>query len=327
MKAPQFWTYGSRSLAQTALLPFSCLYNSISSKRANKRAQYKARIPVICIGNLIMGGAGKTPTAIAIAQELILQGKKVVFLSRGYGGSEEGPVLVEDHSVQQVGDEPLLLKQTAPVCISKDRVKGAKFCEEQGFDVILMDDGFQNPALHKDCSLLIIDGGYGHGNEKVFPAGPLREDLESGLKRADGIIMIGSDETNCLVRVRALSPDIQTQRALIQADPRPELMGQKVIAFAGIGRPKKFYQTAKEMGCQLCATVDYKDHHHFSEKDLKQLRDLSAQLKAQLITTEKDWVRLPKEMQKEVEFLKISLAWQPGTVLNRIFSVFEETAT
>ncbi|WP_240796843.1 tetraacyldisaccharide 4'-kinase [Terasakiella sp. SH-1] len=292
----------------------------MTTRRANQEARGQASAPVICIGNLTMGGAGKTPTAMAIAALLKQQGKTPFFLSRGYGGSLSGPVIVDDHGAEQVGDEPLLLKQIAPVCVSHDRVAGADLCVRQGADVIIMDDGFQNPHLYKDMSLLVVDGGYGHGNEKVFPAGPLREKLASGLKRAHGVIMIGTDQTNSCERIQAVSSNIPLMKADIQVEDRADLAGQKVVAFAGIGRPGKFFDTVQRLGCIICETVSFADHHPYSLKELIALQEQGERYGAKLLTTQKDWVRLPEEMRKHVDYVKISLVWQDQDVVKALLA-------
>lgn len=321
MRAPKFWEYGSKSLRSTCLLPIAHIYNTISSRRAQKKPIWRASIPVLCIGNLIMGGAGKTPSAIALAKEFIAQGKKPYFLSRGYGGTLKGPLIVSGHSPIEVGDEPLLLSKTAPVCVSHDRIDGAKACIAAGANMIIMDDGFQNPNLHKDLSILIIDGGYGHGNEKTFPAGPLREQLSSGLKRAGACIIIGKDKTQSALRLKAIAPDLPIFQAHIKADVRPDLVNTKVFAFAGIGRPEKFYTTLKDMGCELVGEKSFPDHHFFSDKEIINLQNLAKNTDATLITTEKDWLRLPEKIQNQVDHIKITLEWDDKDMLNPIIDL------
>jgi tetraacyldisaccharide 4'-kinase len=320
MKAPKFWAYGSNDLCIRCLSPFAALYGALTTKRAQNPAKWHAPIPLICIGNLIMGGAGKTPTAIAVAQELITQGMKPFFLSRGYGGTLKGPLLVDGHTAAEVGDEPLLLLKTAPVCIAHDRILGAKLCVEAGADIIIMDDGFQNPSLHKDLSILVIDGGYGHGNEKVFPAGPLRESLLNGLKRAHACVMIGRDETQTIPRLSALRPNLKLLQAHIKVQNQNDLPKTKIIAFAGIGRPEKFFNTLKNIGANVVSSLSFSDHHYFSETDIKHLQTLAKQNKAELITTEKDWLRLPPSFQTDVKELKITLEWEDKDMLKTVLS-------
>jgi len=320
MQAPDFWEYGEGYLESLLLSPLSFLYGKITTKRACKPASWKAPVPVVCIGNLIMGGAGKTPTAIAIAKFLKKQGKSPFFLSRGYGGSLEGPVIVSNHPSHKVGDEPLLLSQTAPVCVSKDRIAGAKLCIEKGADIIIMDDGFQNPYLHKDISILVIDGGYGHGNERVFPAGPLREPIKEGLKRAHGVVVIGEDKTDTISKIKKFAPALPILRASIVPEKWDNSKQTDVVAFAGIGRPEKFYNTLKNMGLTVHEKHDFTDHHPFTAEDVEMLQKSALMHNARLITTEKDWVRLPQKGMHNIKVVKISLAWQGEGMLKPVFN-------
>jgi len=318
MKAPKFWTYGSNRLSATCLSPLAFIYEAVTAKRPLQKPSWHAPVPVICIGNLIMGGAGKTPTAIAVAQELIAKGKKPFFLSRGYGGSLKGPVIINTQSATEVGDEPLLLAKTAPVCVSSDRIEGAKVCVEAGCDIIIMDDGYQNPSLHKDISILVIDGGYGHGNEKIFPAGPLRESMQNGLKRAQACIIIGVDKTQTVQRINKIMPDLPILQAHIEPIERSNPAPTKVLAFAGIGRPEKFFNTLDDLGCEVVMAIPFADHHFFSKTDIKNLQTLAQKFNAQLITTEKDWLRLPADFKNQVNQLKIMLEWDNKDMLNPI---------
>lgn len=319
MKAPKFWSYGKDGLLARLLSPFGAIYGHQTHKRALKKAVFKADIPVVCIGNLTMGGAGKTPTAMAICKMLKEQGRNPFFLSRGFGGAESGPVMVDAQTAQQVGDEPLLLKQVAPVCISHDRPLGAKMCQEQGADVIIMDDGYQNPHLHKDLSFVVIDGGFGHGNERTFPAGPLREPIETGLNRADGIIFIGADQTDCKSRIKEKYPDLAILSGAIVAEDRPDLVGEKVLAFAGIARPEKFYDTLRQLGADVVETQSFDDHHLFRAGEIDALIQTASQLEARLITTQKDHVRLDPSVRSSIDFIKITLDFAAPDMLHAFF--------
>jgi len=318
--APEFWAYGKKSPWPFLLSPLGAVYNIATSRRAVKTPRYKAPIPVICIGNLIMGGAGKTPTAMAVARYLKSLGMNPYFLSRGFGGHMKGPLIVGPHGTHEVGDEPLLLKQIAPVCVSADRVAGAKLCVKKGADVIIMDDGFQNPHLHKDLSLVVVDGGYGHGNGKVFPAGPLRETLKSGLKRADAVVLIGEDKTGAVARMKQVVSDLPILRAYIKPEERDGIEGRRLVAFAGIGRPEKFFETLAEMGGDVVEAVSFPDHHPFVKDDIKVLKDKAKDRQAILMTTEKDFMRLPKEFSQGVDIIKISLVWEGEDVLKPVFA-------
>lgn len=320
MKAPKFWEFGQYSLCGALLTPFGAFYNLVTRARAHKEPQWSAPIPVICIGNLTMGGAGKTPTALAVVAYLIAQGRKPFFLSRGYGGQLSGPVMVTDQTSHDVGDEPLLLAQYAPVCVSHDRVAGAKLCVEQGADVIVMDDGYQNPHLKKDLSLVVVDGGYGHGNEKVFPAGPLRESLESGLARANAVVLIGDDVTGAWDRISSVRKDLPILKARISAQERSDIQDGAYVAFAGIARPQKFFDTLAALGGTIKATKSYPDHYAYHSVDIEELQAQAMAHQAKLITTEKDAVRLPASVRVNVDTLKITLVFEGEDVLKPVLS-------
>lgn len=316
MKQPAFWQHTGFSLPALCLSPFAWLYQTISHRRSARAPRYKASCPVICIGNITMGGAGKTPTARAIANLLQEQGRNPVFLSRGYGGQIKNPTMVNaQHSATDVGDEPLLLARTAPVCIAADRVAGAKFCEAQGFDCIIMDDGFQNPDLHKDLSLLVIDGGFGQGNGRLFPAGPLRESFSHALKRSHALVCIGTDQT------QLLSAPLAATLPLFSAHITPEtafLGDGPWLAFAGLARPEKFFTTLQQNGHTLVKTMSFPDHYAFKTKDLENLKAEADSLKARLVTTEKDAMRLPAEFLKHVSLYSIHLTWQNTEALKTL---------
>lgn len=303
MRSPSFWyppstpTLGDRVLSYL-LAPFAALYSAGALIRQRMVVPERISVPVICIGNFTAGGAGKTPTAIAIAQRLETNGETPHFVSRGYGGQEAGPVRVdaERHSSTDVGDEPLLLSRHGPTWVSQDRIAGALAAERAGASVVLLDDGFQNPALHKDLSLLVVDTGAGIGNGSVLPAGPLREPIAAALKRTHGIVALGTDALPIDLARRAEETSIPVFRATLQPDDEvgASLTGDKWVAFAGIGRPEKFFSTLRGMGAILIQTRPFPDHHPFSEKDAQALLDLAGREEARLITTEKDAVRLQK---------------------------------
>jgi tetraacyldisaccharide 4'-kinase len=261
------------------LSPLGAFYG-LAARIRNKTARPEhVRVPVICIGNVTMGGAGKTPIALAIAERLIEQGEKVHFLSRGYRRTSQGTVRVDPaaHTVAEVGDEPLLLARLAPTWVSADRVAGAKAAADAGASVIIMDDGFQNPYLAKDFSVLVIDAGVGTGNGHVFPAGPLRE--EAGDGRA----------------ARAMARGTPVYRSIAKPVPQePSFAGAQVLAFSGIGRPEKFYETLRGLGADIVATQDFPDHHAFTDREASRLMVRAHECDAHLVTTEKDAIRLAR---------------------------------
>lgn len=313
MKPPAFWDRNDRWLP--LLAPLSYLYTQAGRLRFRYTKSIRADVPVICIGNLTVGGAGKTPTAIAIGQLLKKRGVHAFFISRGYGGERTEPLLVNPHvhSASEVGDEPLLLARHLPTIVAADRVAGAKLAVANGARAIILDDGFQNPRLAKDLSLLVIDGGYGLGNGKILPAGPLREAPEDALPRADAIVLINSKGPPPL----ALPEDLTLLRATtVPSGDIASLKGKEVVAFCGIARPEKFFSMLEEAGIRLSETVTFGDHHPYSHTELEGLlaRDLP------LITTAKDAVRLTKGMRARLSVLDISVEFEDKAALDTLLS-------
>ncbi len=298
MQAPKYW-YPKRKdtvpLEARALWPFALLYRLGARMRRMMTKPEAGDVPIICVGNLTLGGTGKTPTVAALALMLKEMGRKPMILSRGHGGASKGPLRVDPelHSAAEVGDEPLLLSRVAPVIVARDRPAGAQLAAEEGADVILMDDGFQNPTIVKDFSIVVVDGRRFFGNGQVFPAGPLRERVRKGLARADALLIMGGDPS------LPLPPELEafegpTFRATLKPQVEPALLdGVKVLAFAGIGSPAKFFRTVKALGARVMGEVSFPDHHPYTESDLRNLKRRAQDLEADLVTTEKDTVRLP----------------------------------
>ena len=302
------------------LQPLACAWTLAGRAKRRVVRPVRVPVPVICIGNPVAGGAGKTPVAIALARALVGRGIAVHILTRGYGGRQSGPLRVDPsrHGFADVGDEALLLAREAPTWVSRDRVKGARAAVDGGARVILMDDGFQNPSLHKDVSLLVIDGGYGFGNGHVMPAGPLREPLDDGLARADGAILIGADETGI---AETLARTLPLHRARFVPEAGGEdLQGRAVVAFAGIGRPEKFFATLKGLGAAIKATRAFADHHSYTPDEIMRLVEEARAADAEPITTEKDAVRLPPEARAMVRVLKVALAWDDPASPDRLLA-------
>jgi tetraacyldisaccharide 4'-kinase len=233
--------------------------------------------------------------------------KNVHFISRGYGGKYHGSLGVdpEKHGVQDVGDEALLLAQKRPSWVAKDRVQAAKSAQAAGADVIIMDDGFQNPGLVKDFSLLVVDGSYGFGNQRLIPAGPLREPIDVGVVRANAVIIVNEDNYGIRDTIKDDTPIFSAN--MLPSELNDNLEEQKVIAFAGIGRPEKFHATLSRMGAEVSRMFNFADHHVFTKKELKQLRMLADEEDALLVTTAKDAVRLPAEFREEVSVVAVEL--------------------
>ncbi|HKO07328.1 MAG TPA: tetraacyldisaccharide 4'-kinase, partial [Alphaproteobacteria bacterium] len=250
MRAPEFWHHRESSVAAW-LSPLGELYDAAGRLRSLLAHPVRLERPVICVGNLTAGGAGKTPVALALAAWLQARGLKPHFLTRGYGGSSPGPLSVDPakHGFRQVGDEALLLAAQAPTWVARDRPAAARCALANGAELIIMDDGLQNPSLAKDLSLLVVDGGYGFGNGRVMPAGPLRETLERALARVQAVVLIGSDEYRLSGLLEARVPLLKAQ--LVAWESERVLAGKRILAFAGIGRPAKFFATLEALGAVL----------------------------------------------------------------------------
>jgi len=291
-----FWWYRKAGVLASALSPLAALYGRLAGSRMAKSKAYRSKLPVICIGNFTSGGGGKTPTAIAVATLLKTMGKSPAFLTRGYGGAAKGPVRVEGQSAETVGDEPLLLAEVAPTVVAADRVAGAKAIEASDAEIIVMDDGFQNPSLAKTLSLIVVDAGSGLGNGLVIPAGPLRAPLAGQIARADALAVIGEgNKAASLIETfeRAGKPVL---KAKIEPDCDPRWLGvMPVIGFAGIARPGKFFATLRGNGARLVESHAFPDHHKFKERQARRLLTEADAHKAMLVTTAKDWARLPSD--------------------------------
>jgi tetraacyldisaccharide 4'-kinase len=294
MREPAFW-WRNAGRAAALLAAASAVYAAFAVRRM-RRTGRRVGIPVLCVGNFTLGGAGKTPTALALAKILLEQGERPFFLSRGYGGRLSGPVQVDAtlHHAPDIGDEPLLLARLAPTIVAHDRVAGAEMARAAGGTVIVMDDGFQNPALHKDASLVVVDSRRGIGNRRVFPAGPLRAPLEQQIQRTDAILVVGEDDLPAELATETRSRNIPVFRGRFEPDREAvaAFTSQKVLAFAGIGDPDKFFATVEDSGIQVSARQAFPDHHRYTPADAAILLRRAEQDRLILLTTEKDFVRL-----------------------------------
>jgi len=283
------------------LAPLGMVYGAVAAWRM-ARPGPAAGIPVLCVGNLTVGGAGKTPTAMAVAQLLLDAGRRPFMLSRGYGGRLAGPVLVDPatHRAADVGDEPLLLARIAPTIVARDRVAGAQAARAAGADVIVMDDGFQNPSLRKDASLVVIDGLRGAGNGHVFPAGPLRAPLKAQLARADALLVLGDPWG--VGQVLAAAPELRMFHGRLEPDAQTlaALRTRPVLAFAGIGDPEKFFATLTGADVEVRSRQAFPDHHRYSRADAADLIARAERDGLTLVTTEKDLARMGGEGELRV---------------------------
>jgi len=318
MRAPEFWQH--RSALSAALAPAAALYDQLGALRRTLATPYRASVPVICVGNLVAGGAGKTPVVQKLAERLA--GAHI--LSRGYGGSLAGPVRVDParHNFREVGDEPLLLAETAPTWIARDRAAGARAAIAAGATAILMDDGLQNLGLAQDLSLMVVDGGYGFGNRLVMPAGPLRESIGRGIARAHAAVLIGEDRHGIGDLLAGRLPVI---RATLEPTSNAAWRGRKVIAFAGIGRPEKFFETLESLGADIVARAPFPDHYPYGLAELQPLMDKAAAANAAVVTTAKDWVRLPGAIRTPIEVLPVQLSWSSAADIAQIDRLLDKT--
>ena len=294
MRAPAFWWREERTIASTLAAPAAAVYGAIATARL-KRPGERVGVPVVCVGNPTLGGAGKTPTALAVVKLLIAAGERPVLLSRGYGGALAGPLAIDPrrHRADDVGDEPLLLARVAPTIIARDRLAGARAARDAAASVIVMDDGFQNPALVKDVAILVVDGRRGIGNGRVIPAGPLRAPLARQLERAHAMMIVGEGPGAALAANAAQAHGLALFRAHLEPDANAiaALKGRQVLAFAGIGDPEKFFATLAAAGIDAPVRRGYADHHCYSAFDAAALLAEARRGDLILLTTEKDLVR------------------------------------
>ena len=318
MRTPEFWR-GEGPLARI-LEPFGLLYGAATAWRLARTQPWRAPVPVVCVGNLVAGGAGKTPVALAVARHLRDKGRHPVFLSRGHGGSARGPLRVDParDGAARVGDEALLLAAEAPTIVARLRVAGARLAVAEGADVIIMDDGYQNPGLYKDVALVVVDGGYGFGNGRLLPAGPLREPVARGLKRASAVVLVGEDRHALTRRFPVSMPVLKAH--LLPGLEAVLLAGQRVVAFAGIGRPEKFFATVRDVGAHVVACHPFADHRFYAPVDIEPILDEAFSLGAIPVTTAKDAVRLPPDQRQQVTVLTVRLAWNDETALDTVLN-------
>lgn len=301
---PSFWKK-KRSLIAFLFLPFSFFYYLVNLINfwVKSRDIYISKAKIITVGNINIGGVGKTPVCLSIAKIIKNNNAnmKLAILTRGYKGSEEGPIMVSPFGdVKKFGDEALLLAQNVPACVAKNRLEGIKFLEKLGFKIIITDDGLQDPRFKKDLSILVIDGEFGLGNNWIFPAGPLRESFASGIEKADLCVCIGKCEI----------PIEREKLLLANIESKVSLRNKNFIAFAGIGNPNKFFNSIVQSGGVIVAKFEFGDHYNFKDQELEKLISLAKEKKADLITTEKDYTRIKEKYRAYVRTLPIAVKWQ-----------------
>tara|TARA_B100001093_G_C26810411_1_gene1007346 strand:+ start:300 stop:1259 length:960 start_codon:yes stop_codon:yes gene_type:complete len=319
MKAPQFW-YEPNTWKAKFLYPLGYFYNLLTLLRGKLAKPQSYSCLTICIGNLNVGGTGKTPTTIALAQHFLKKGLQVHVVSRGYKGKFQGTFLVDPqkHKSDEVGDEPLLISEFTSVWVSNKRKNGIAAAENAGAQIVLLDDGFQDPSFHKDFSLIVVDGEKGFGNKKCMPAGPLRENIVQGFKRADALVIVGQ-------RIYKFDT-FPTHLKIIHSTLKPIETGMnwkegKYLAFAGIADPSKFFKTLRSLGANLIDCVALSDHQKLDGQVLKRLERKANSAHAQLVTTEKDAVRLSNTYRKKVLSLPVRIEFDDKNELENLFNI------
>ncbi|PRD41790.1 tetraacyldisaccharide 4'-kinase [Phyllobacterium phragmitis] len=330
-EAPPFW-WEKPDWRALVLSPLSALYGAAARRRLLRAVPPKVPVPVLCVGNFTVGGAGKTPTAIAFAKAALAKGLKPGIVSRGYGGGFSGVHLVDPvhDSARLTGDEPLLLARHAPVAVSPDRIAAARLLIGEGCDFLIMDDGFQSARLHIDYALIAVDTSRGVGNGRVIPAGPLRAPLIDQLRKADALLKIGTGSgADRVIRqaARAAKPIYEARLAPSSAKL---ISGRRFLAFAGIGNPDKFFASLSEMGGVPALTRTFPDHHPYSQEEIGELMQTAAAADLGLVTTAKDHVRLatglgtPKQFLEKLSVVDVELAFDQPDIAGRIIEATQE---
>ena len=325
MREPAFW-YRPPSLMSRLLSPFGAVYGAATAWRMGLAGR-SAGIPVICIGNYHVGGAGKTPATIKLAEVLRASGETAFVVSRGYGGRLHGPIRVhpETHTAADIGDEPLMMSSRLPVVVSRDRADGAALAKSEGASVILLDDGFQNPSLRKNLSVVVIDATRGVGNGQVFPAGPLRAPLQAQIARTDALIVVGEGNGADGLVEKLTKHGVPVLQARLKADPKSvsALRDQRVLAFAGIGDPGRFFATLRANGVNVVEENPFADHHVFSLSEIERLQAVAAAKSLKMVTTEKDMARIRSDARlahyaSEIATLEVTLEFDDEEKLRGI---------
>ena len=323
MRAPEFW-HEPPGLAAGLLAPAGAAWDIAARLRRAVVRPYCAPIPVLCVGNLVAGGSGKTPVVLSLVDLVERRAIAVHVVTRGYGGRLAGPVRVDPsrHDATAVGDEALLIAARTSCWVARSRAAGIAAAIHAGAAAIVLDDGFQNPNVVKDLSLVVVDAEYGFGNGRVMPAGPLREPIAAGLARADAIVLLGDrpppselDASPC-----------PTLQATLEPVHGERFTGMRLVGFAGIGRPEKFFAMLRRLGARLVSTAPFPDHHPYRPDEIGRLRDIAARNDAGLVTTAKDWIRLPPELRADIDVLDVEIRWRDPMKLEQVLRGFVQRA-
>jgi tetraacyldisaccharide 4'-kinase len=314
--APAFWARPPGLLSEL-LLPVGAGWDAAGRLRQAFARPYYPPVPVICVGNLVAGGAGKTPVALALAAHLVSRSIAAHIVTRGYGGRLGGPVRVDParHDAAAVGDEALLLAARAPCWVARDRADGVRAAVAAGAQIVMLDDGFQNPEIAKTLSFLVVDAAYGFGNGRVIPAGPLRESLARGLARAGAVVLLGADAQPGCLEALGIDRALPVLHAVLRPVAGERFAGARLLAFAGIGRPQKFFLTLQSLGAELVGTRPFPDHHPFRAGEIDRLLRTAERAQARLVTTAKDIVRVPAAMRAAIEVLDVEIDWADPAAL------------
>ena len=319
LKAPKFWYKKKDTYLSNTLYPFSLLFRVGTKIRNIISTKQQSPLPIICIGNIVVGGAGKTPVSLKIGKLLTKAGYRPHFISKGYAGLIKKNTLVQSwHSATSVGDESILLSEVAPTWIGIDRIYSSKLAKKEGADCLIMDDGFQNPTIEKDFSIVVINASQEFGNKRVMPSGPLRESIKKGLSRTNLIIAIGETSNKLKNTIPSDIPLIEAKFEIKEGNKN--FKGQNIIAFAGIAYPEKFFESLEEQGGKIVKQISYPDHYIYTENDLLSLAETANKTKSILVSTQKDYVRIPKPYRSLVNTLKGEIIFENEELLIEILS-------
>ena len=319
LKAPKFWYQKKDTFLSNTFYPLSLLFRLGTKIRNFVSSEKRSPLPIICVGNIVVGGAGKTPVSLKIGKLLTKAGYKPHFISKGYAGIIKKSTLVQSwHSPTSVGDESILLSEVAPTWIGKDRIQSSFLAKKEGGDCLIMDDGFQNPKINKDFSIIVINSEQEFGNKRVMPSGPLRESIRRGLSRTNLVIVIGNISDELKENIPSNIPIIESKFEINKENKI--FKGQNIIAFAGIAYPEKFFKSLEEQGAKVVKKISFSDHYIYNENDLLSLAEIANKTKSILVSTKKDYIRIPKSYRSLVNTLEGEIVFKNEELVIEILS-------